>query len=113
MQRNIRRLLIAASLAAFGASAPAFGQAFPSKNITLVNALSHPVRLEILLALQGRIASPAELSEEIGASLGVVSYHTSTLLKCGCLELVHSEARRGVIENFFAVTPRALMPEED
>lgn len=79
----------------------------------LVNALSHPVRLEILVALQGRVASPVELSEEIDASLGVISYHTSTLLKCGCLELVHSKARRGVIENFFAVTPRALMTGDD
>jgi DNA-binding transcriptional ArsR family regulator len=79
----------------------------------LVNALSHPVRLEILVALQGRVASPAELSRELGASLDVVSYHTSTLLRCGCLELVHSEARRGAIENFFAVTPRALMTEDD
>ncbi len=79
----------------------------------LASALSHPVRLEILLALQGRVASPAELSQELGASLGVISYHASTLVKCGCLELVHSEARRGVIENFFAVTPRALMTEDD
>lgn len=82
-------------------------------NYELVNALSHPVRLEILLALQGRVASPAELSQELGASLGVISYHTSTLVKCGCLELVRSERRRGVIENFFAVTPRALMSEDD
>jgi DNA-binding transcriptional ArsR family regulator len=79
----------------------------------LVNALSHPVRLEILLALQGRVASPAELSGEIGASLGVISYHASTLVKCGCLELVHSQARRGAIENFFTITPRALMSEGD
>lgn len=79
----------------------------------LVNALSHPVRLEILAALQGRVASPVELSQELGTSLGVISYHASTLLRCGCLELVHSEARRGAIENFFAVTPRALMAEDD
>ena len=79
----------------------------------LMSALSHPVRLEILFALQGRVASPAELSQEIGASLGVISYHTFTLVRCGCLELVHSEARRGVIENFFAVTPRALMTGGD
>jgi predicted transcriptional regulator len=79
----------------------------------LVSALSHPVRLEILLAMQGRVASPAELSQELGASLGVISYHTSTLVKCGCLELVHTKARRGVIENFFAVAPRALMTGDD
>jgi DNA-binding transcriptional ArsR family regulator len=75
----------------------------------LVRALSHPVRVEILQALHGRIASPAELSREIGRRPAVVSYHTSTLLKCGCLELVHSRPRRGAIENFFAVAPHSLI----
>ena len=74
----------------------------------LARALSHPIRLEILQALQGRIASPAELSREIDQRPGVVSYHASTLLRCGCLELVQSRGRRGAIENFFAVTPRSL-----
>jgi len=73
----------------------------------LVRALSHPIRLAILQALQGRIASPAELSREIDRRPGVVSYHTSTLLRCGCLELVHRCGRRGAIENFFAVAPRS------
>jgi DNA-binding transcriptional ArsR family regulator len=72
-------------------------------------ALSHPVRVEILQALHGRIASPAELSREIGHRPAVVSYHASTLLRCGCLELVDSRGHRGTIENLFAVTPRSLL----
>jgi DNA-binding transcriptional ArsR family regulator len=72
----------------------------------LVRALSHPIRLKILETLRGRVASSVEISEEIGQSLGVVSYHASALVGCGCLELVHSKARRGGIENFFAITPR-------
>lgn len=71
----------------------------------LVKALSHPIRLKILETLQGRVASPAEISDEIGQSLGVVSYHAGTLVRCGCLELVDSKARQGAIENFFAITP--------
>jgi DNA-binding transcriptional ArsR family regulator len=78
-------------------------------DLELAKALSHPVRIEILGALQGRVASSAELSRELGASRGVVSYHANTLVKCGCLELVHSQGRRGVLENFFAVTPRSLI----
>lgn len=74
----------------------------------LLRALSHPIRLEILQALQDRIASPAEISREIDRGPGVVSYHASTLLRCGCLQLVHSRGRRGAIENFFAVTPRSF-----
>jgi DNA-binding transcriptional ArsR family regulator len=75
----------------------------------LVRALSHPIRVEILQALHGRIASPAELSREIGQRPAVVSYHATTLLKCGCLELVHSRPQRGAIENFFAVAPHSLI----
>jgi DNA-binding transcriptional ArsR family regulator len=74
----------------------------------LVQALSHPIRLEILAALTDRVASPVELSAEIGEKPGVVSYHANTLVRCGCLELVHSKARRGGIENFFAITPRCF-----
>lgn len=72
----------------------------------LARALSHPIRLEILETLRGRVASPAEISAEIGHNLGVVSYHASTLVRCGCLELVHSRGKRGRIENFFAIAPR-------
>lgn len=75
----------------------------------IARALSHPVRVEILQALHGRIASPAELSREIGQRPAVVSYHASTLLKCGCLELVHSRPQRGAVENFFAVAPHSLI----
>jgi DNA-binding transcriptional ArsR family regulator len=75
----------------------------------LVRALSHPVRVAILQALHGRIASPLELSRELGKRPAVVSYHASTLLRCGCLELVHSRAQRGAIENFFALTPHSLI----
>jgi DNA-binding transcriptional ArsR family regulator len=79
----------------------------------LVQALSHPIRLEILAALMDRVASPVELSDEIGASPGVVSYPASTLVRCGCLELVHSKPKRGGIENFFAITPRGFVNRRD
>jgi len=67
----------------------------------LARALSHPIRAEILETLRNRIASPVELSQELDQRLGVISYHAKTLLKCGCLELVHAERRRGSIEYFF------------
>jgi DNA-binding transcriptional ArsR family regulator len=75
----------------------------------MVRALSHPIRLEILQVLQGRVASPAEISAEIGQSPGVVSYHVSTLVRCGCLELARSEPRRGGIENFFEIAPDSIV----
>lgn len=82
-------------------------------DLELVRALSHPVRLEILQVLQGRIASPAELSREIDQRLAVVSYHANTLVSCGCLELVHRRGRQGEIENLFAVAPRSLFSGND
>ena len=55
--------------------------------------------------LQNRVASSAELSEQIGARHGVVSYHAKLLVHCGCLELVHSALRdAGAVENYFGVT---------
>lgn len=73
----------------------------------LVKALSHPLRVEILETLRDRIASPTELSREMDQRLGVISYHARTLVKCGCLELVHAERRQGTIESFFGITPRS------
>jgi DNA-binding transcriptional ArsR family regulator len=72
----------------------------------MVKALSHPVRVEILEALRGRVASPAELSREMDKSLGVISYHAKTLVKYGCVELVATEPRRGTVEHFFAAALR-------
>ena len=69
----------------------------------LTRALSHPIRVEILQKLQGRVASPGELSKELDESLGVISYHASTLVRCGCLELVYTEPREGALENFFGI----------
>lgn len=79
----------------------------------LVRALSHPIRVSILEALQGRVASPSELAKEMDESLGVVSYHTNTLVECGCLELVHTKPRRGALEHFFGVTPRSFIGHQD
>lgn len=70
----------------------------------LVRALSHPIRMKILEKLQGRIASPAELSQELNQRVGVIAYHAHTLLRCGCVELVHSEPRRGSVENYFGIS---------
>ncbi|HEX6780396.1 MAG TPA: hypothetical protein VF125_00035 [Solirubrobacterales bacterium] len=76
----------------------------PRPDQELIKALSHPVRVEILEKLQGRIASPVELSLEMERSTGVIAYHASTLLRCGCLELVGSGLHGGGIENFFGIT---------
>jgi DNA-binding transcriptional ArsR family regulator len=94
------------------------GGLLPEKNAVridqeLVKALAHPLRVRILEALQGRVASPTELSKELGESLGVIAYHTNTLVSCSCLELVRTRPRRGALEHFFTATPRSFIGHQD
>lgn len=79
----------------------------------LIKALSHPIRVEILDALQGRAASSIELSKDLDESLEVISYHAKTLVKCGCVELVHNEPRQGSGEHFFSVVRRSSKGPQD
>lgn len=79
----------------------------------LVRALSHPIRVEILETLRGRIASPSELSREIDESLGVIAYHANTLVRCGCLELVATERRQGKVEHLLGITPHSFVGHQE
>jgi DNA-binding transcriptional ArsR family regulator len=79
----------------------------------LVRALAHPMRVRILEALQGRVASPTELAREFRESLGVVSYHANALLDVGCIEQVHTKPKRGTIEHFYTVRPRSFIGHQD
>jgi DNA-binding transcriptional ArsR family regulator len=67
----------------------------------LVKALAHPLRIQILEVLTERIASPNWLSERLDANLSHVAYHTRTLEKCGCLDLVDTAQKRGATEHFY------------
>lgn len=80
----------------------------------LHKALSHPLRREILIALEGeRVASPTELATELGASLGTVSYHVKTLLDLDALELVRTQPVRGALEHFYKAKIRPTITPED
>ena len=79
----------------------------------LVKALAHPLRVQILEALQGRVASPSGLAKELGKSLGVISYHANLLAESGCLELVRTRQRRGAVEHFFRAAPRSFIGHQD
>lgn len=79
----------------------------------LVRAVSSPVRVRILEALQGRIASPTELAREFKESLGVVSYHANMLLELGCIEQIRTRPKRGTIEHFYTARPRSFIGHQD
>ena len=67
----------------------------------LVKALAHPLRVQIMRVLQGRVASPSELAEELDARLGNVSYHMRVLERLEVVELVKTKPRRGAVEHYF------------
>jgi len=79
----------------------------------LVRALSHPLRVRILEVLTERVASPTLLSEQLGANLSHVAYHTRTLDRCGCLNLVDTAQRRGATEHFYKAAPRSFVGSRD
>jgi hypothetical protein len=71
------------------------------------------MRVLILEALQGRTASPTELSKEFRESLGVVSYHANALLETECIKQVRTQPKRGTIEHFYTAKPRSFIGHQD
>jgi DNA-binding transcriptional ArsR family regulator len=75
----------------------------------LVRALAHPLRVRILEVLTERVASPNLIAVELGIGLSHVAYHTRTLDRCGCLELVETAQRRGATEHYYKARPHAFI----
>jgi DNA-binding transcriptional ArsR family regulator len=59
--------------------------------------------MEILNRLRAGAASSSELSEQLGARQGVISYHAKVLVQYGCLELTHNAPRGGAMESYFGL----------
>jgi DNA-binding transcriptional ArsR family regulator len=68
----------------------------------VVKALGHPTRVRILNVLRDReLASPVELSAELGVALGTVGYHVRRLESLGFIELARRTQRRGAVEHHY------------
>lgn len=78
----------------------------------LAKALAHPLRLQILRALDGRTASPSEIATELGAPLTNVSYHVRKLRSLGLIKLVRKTPKRGVVEHYYSAPSRAKVSDE-
>jgi Helix-turn-helix domain len=79
----------------------------------VARALTHPLRMRILTAMDGDMASPRQLAAEFREPLGKVSYHVRTLAKLGCIELVKTEPRRGALEHYYRAIMRPVFSDSD
>jgi DNA-binding transcriptional ArsR family regulator len=75
--------------------------------------MGHPVRNDALSILNERVASPNEISKELGESVGHVSYHIKVLKDCECIELVDTAPRRGAMEHYYRATSRAFLTDDE
>lgn len=80
---------------------------------SLVRALAHPLRVEILQMLNEREASPNELMDLLEQPLGNIAYHARVLERCGCIEQVRTKQRRGAVEHYFRAVPRSYIGHQD
>jgi len=78
----------------------------------LLKALSHPVRARALTALNQRVASPSELADEQGESVGYVAYHVRVLHELGMIELVNTRQVRGATQHFYRSTAQPYLDDE-
>ena len=77
-----------------------------------VKAVSHPLRVRILAMLQERTASPSQLSEWLGATLGTTAYHVRSLHQLGLIELADETRVRGAIEHHYRAGKRPMVSED-
>jgi DNA-binding transcriptional ArsR family regulator len=78
----------------------------------IIKALTHPLRVQILSALEQRTASPSELADELEAPLGNVSYHVRQLAGLGLIKLVKKTPRRGAIEHHYKAVGRPQISDD-
>jgi DNA-binding transcriptional ArsR family regulator len=72
----------------------------------VAKALTHPMRAKVLEILDRRIASPTQLSEELGIGVSHISYHVKVLRELECVELVAKRKRRGATEHRYRAVTR-------
>ena len=91
---------------------PASAKSLPLTHKRLL-AYAHPLREEIFTILTTRIASPAEITRELGLErkdLPNVTHHTKYLVDLDCAELVEERTPAGSLpEKFYRATERALV----
>jgi DNA-binding transcriptional ArsR family regulator len=79
----------------------------------VIKAIGHPLRWQMLEALNEGEASPAQLARRFGEPVNLVAYHMGILAKAGGVELVRTEPRRGSTEHFYRATMRPFFADRE
>ena len=79
----------------------------------LAKALAHPLRVQLLAALNQGVASPNELAKKLDEPLTNVSYHVRMLHDLGTIELVETEPRRGALEHYYRAVVRPFFADRE
>lgn len=74
-------------------------------------ALSNPLRMKLVRALESGQASPRQLAQRLEEDLPRITYHMSILAKAHCVRVAETERRRGVVESFYELTPLATLDQ--
>jgi DNA-binding transcriptional ArsR family regulator len=79
----------------------------------LLAALMHPVRRQILRAMEaGKAASPRDLAAELGKSLDNIAYHMRVLAECGAMKLVRTEEVAGTTKHVYRLSASPVWVRE-
>jgi DNA-binding transcriptional ArsR family regulator len=76
-------------------------------------ALGYPLRHTIFTIISERVASPVEISREIGEPVSNISHHMRVLVKLGFAEEVGSQPRRGATEHFYRAIAKPWIDTSD
>jgi DNA-binding transcriptional ArsR family regulator len=78
----------------------------------MLRAVAHPLRFQILVALDEAVASPKQVAERLGEPIGRVAYHVQRLASLGAIELVSTRPRRGATEHFYRAVTRPWFDDD-
>jgi DNA-binding transcriptional ArsR family regulator len=75
----------------------------------LAKAMSHPLRIRLLVELTKGVHSPKMVADLVGEPVENVAYHVKVLRDLGCIELVDTKQKRGATEHFYRAVTGAFV----
>jgi DNA-binding transcriptional ArsR family regulator len=79
----------------------------------VIKAMGHPLRRELLVALNEGEASPVQLARRFDEPVNLIAYHVGILAKAGAIELVRTEPRRGSTEHYYRAMMRPFFEDRE